>query len=107
VSDLNDVDATSATTSVEAESEKQPSASDNSLAELEAKLSSDFPPADQAKAKLETAARDRKRARRTTKKQFEVVWEPADAASYRHYGLVVLLIFVVAVAIVIFTVFLK
>jgi hypothetical protein len=83
------------------------SETESSLADLEAKLASDFPPADPAKSKLESAAAERKRARRISKKQHEVVWEPADDASYRLYYLVVLLVFVAAAAIVFFTVFLK
>ncbi len=83
------------------------SETESSLADLEARLASDFPPVDPVKTKLESAANERRRARRIAKKQYEVVWEPADGASYRLYFLVVALVFVAAAAIVLFTVVLK
>ena len=83
------------------------SETESSLADLEARLASDFPPADPVKTKLESAANERRRARRIAKKQYEVIWEPADGASYRLYFLVVALVFVAAAAIVLFTVVLK
>lgn len=83
------------------------SETESSLADFEARLASDFPPVDPVKTKLESAANERRRARRIAKKQYEVVWEPADGASYRLYFLVVALVFVAAAAIVLFTVVLK
>lgn len=83
------------------------SRAESSLADLEARLASDFPPAEPVKTKLESAAEERRRARRILKKQYEVIWEPADTASYRLYFLVVALVFFAAAAIVFFTVFLK
>lgn len=81
--------------------------SNQSLIDLEKALSADFPPSYDARARLESAAAERRRARRGVKKQPEIVWEPMPAESTRLYLLLALLIFSVTFAIVFFTVFWK
>ncbi|MBP6003065.1 MAG: zinc ribbon domain-containing protein [Pyrinomonadaceae bacterium] len=78
-----------------------------SLVDLERALGAQFPPEGDPKAKLTAAAAQRRTARRGTRKQTEVVWEPVDDGANRLYFLIVLLIFVVASVLVYFTVFSK
>jgi hypothetical protein len=78
-----------------------------SLADLEKALAASRVNAGDSKAKLELAAAERRRARITSRKPPEVVWEAPTDGSNRLYFLIALMIFVLAVGIVLLTVFFK
>jgi len=78
-----------------------------SLEDLEKALAAEFPAVSESRSKLESAAAERRRARKGLRKPVVVVWEPIPAGGNRLYYLLALLIFVIVAGLVFFTVFVR